>query len=210
MTARETRIRALTEDDAREAGRVAADALMVEPGYAAVMPDEDIRRRVMRTMMTESIRQGHHDGTILGAFVDARVLGVAIWSSPGTGPGDTDVDGHRDIPHELRDIDPAVFHRLAEYDAACMRHLPPEPFWYLQALAVDPAGQGKGIGSALLEASFELIGEDAHPAYLETGTEQNVRFYERFGFQVREADVQLAPGSTPHWTMIRPAIVTSR
>jgi hypothetical protein len=54
-----------------------------------------------------------------------------------------------------------------------------------------------------MRASLETVDRTGMPAYLETGTERNVRFYERFGFEVREAGIQLAPCGPTHWTMIR-------
>ncbi len=88
---------------------------------------------------------------------------------------------------------------------------PKEPCWYLAALGVDPNRQGQGIGSQQMRAMLAEIdggaarGAARGAAYLETGEEINVRFYERLGFEVRERAIQLAPPPGPtHWTMWRP------
>ncbi len=51
-------------------------------------------------------------------------------------------------------------------------------------MAVDAHLQGIGVGSKLMRsfcAKMDAAGEDA---YLETDKPENVRFYERFGFEV--------------------------
>ncbi|WP_214326577.1 GNAT family N-acetyltransferase [Nonomuraea sediminis] len=83
------------------------------------------------------------------------------------------------------------------------RH-PAEPHWYLAVLGTDPAAQGQGLGRALLESGLARSDATGLPAYLETTKEQNVPFYERFGFHVR--DHLTLPTNGPHaWLMWRPA-----
>ena len=59
---------------------------------------------------------------------------------------------------------------------------PHEPHWYLPLIAVDPAHQGKGIGSALLCHALAIADEAKLPAYLEATTVNSRRLYERHGF----------------------------
>ncbi len=64
------------------------------------------------------------------------------------------------------------------FEALQQRH-PFEPHWYLGLLGADPPLQGRGLGSALLEAWLPTVDGDALPAYLETDREENLRFYGR-------------------------------
>lgn len=74
--------------------------------------------------------------------------------------------------------------------------------WFLGTIGVDPAHQGKGLGRAVIEPGIMAAEKAGVPAYLETSTEANVRFYRRLGFEVT-AEVEL-PGDGPRtWTMIR-------
>jgi ribosomal protein S18 acetylase RimI-like enzyme len=59
---------------------------------------------------------------------------------------------------------------------------PPEPHWYLAVLGVDRSLQRRGVGAALLSRWLAEVDRDLVPAYLETDSEANVRFYERAGF----------------------------
>ena len=46
-------------------------------------------------------------------------------------------------------------------------HHPQEPCWYLTLIGVDPACQGRGFGSALLQFALEQIDRAGGTAYLE-------------------------------------------
>jgi ribosomal protein S18 acetylase RimI-like enzyme len=78
-----------------------------------------------------------------------------------------------------------------------------EPHWYLDLLAVDPDRQGLGIGSALLRAVNERSDADGRPCALFTFTEQNVRLYQRHGYEiVDDGEAPLMP--LHYWCMKRP------
>ena len=52
------------------------------------------------------------------------------------------------------------------------------------ALGVEPALQGKGIGTQLMAPVLEKADRERMPAYLESSKEQNIPLYERNGFKV--------------------------
>ena len=80
---------------------------------------------------------------------------------------------------------------------------PQEPHWYLGVLGVDPDFQGRGLGTALLNAFLRRVDSDCAPSYLETDRRENVPFYERVGFEtVREVSVL----DVPVWCMWRPQL----
>ncbi len=71
---------------------------------------------------------------------------------------------------------------------------PEEPHWYLPLIGVDPAYQGRGLGSALLSHALALVDADKLPAYLEATTLDSRRLYERHGFEVVG---EIQSGSSP-------------
>ncbi|MFX0076653.1 MAG: GNAT family N-acetyltransferase [Candidatus Hermodarchaeota archaeon] len=81
----------------------------------------------------------------------------------------------------------------------------PSDHWYLQTLGVDPAHQGKGYGSLLMEYMLEKIDfSNPLPIFLETSTEINVKFYKRFEFEVMEEGI--IPGTdVEQWFLLRKA-----
>ena len=70
-------------------------------------------------------------------------------------------------------------------------------------MGVERHLQGKGIGSALLQAFCDRIDRMRSLAYLETDKLENVRLYERFGFLLRAQGRVLG---VPSWFMARPAV----
>jgi GNAT superfamily N-acetyltransferase len=82
-------------------------------------------------------------------------------------------------------------------------HLPGEPCWFLDLVAVAPAAQGQGLGRALVTHGLDQARAEGSPAFLETGTPRNVPFYQSLGFQV--VDRQQAPDGGPViWFMQTP------
>jgi len=75
-------------------------------------------------------------------------------------------------------------------------------YLYLSILGVDSDQQGKGYGGALLRSFIETSSKREMPLYLETETEENVQFYEKFGFKVIKKMV-LPFVEHPLWEMVR-------
>jgi ribosomal protein S18 acetylase RimI-like enzyme len=80
--------------------------------------------------------------------------------------------------------------------------LVPPPSWHLPALAVNPAHQGRGIGSALMRAFLARATELELPAGLTTWAPSNVPFYRRLGLEVVAAGVEPSSG-LDYWLMAR-------
>jgi len=113
------------------------------------------------------------------AHVAGEFGGAAMWLPPGVEP-----DNERIASIMGEALDPAiasdafpVLKEMADY------HIK-EPHWYLPMIGVDPAQQGRGIGSALLRHALAKCDEDHLPAYLESSKPANIPLYERHGFQV--------------------------
>ncbi|WP_299850133.1 N-acetyltransferase [uncultured Roseovarius sp.] len=83
------------------------------------------------------------------------------------------------------------------------KYHPNEDCWHLAFIAVDPAHQGKGSGSALLEACLKHCDEDGRPAYLESTNPANLSLYKRHGFE--EMGLIKADQAPPLFPMFRVA-----
>ena len=82
-------------------------------------------------------------------------------------------------------------------------HVPAEPCWLLDVVAVAPAAQGQGLGRTLVMHGLQRARADGCPAFLETGNPRNVPFYEFLGFQV--VGEERAPDGGPTiWFMQTP------
>ncbi len=76
------------------------------------------------------------------------------------------------------------------------------PFIYLPVLGVASEFQGHGFGSTLLSALIAESEQARIPLYLETESEGNVRWYERFGFESIK-QINLPVINLPMWEMAR-------
>jgi GNAT superfamily N-acetyltransferase len=85
--------------------------------------------------------------------------------------------------------------------ASMERHRPRDPHWYLAILGTDPAQQGRGLGTAVLEPILRRCDANGLGAYLESSKEANVPWYERHGFELTE--VLEHPGGPSLWLMWR-------
>ncbi len=124
--------------------------------------------------------------------------GVALWIPPG---GE---QRYREIEMQTRDaIDAMTDDGGVRYRAFwdwIEGHLPPEPHWFLDHLAVVPERRGEGLGKALVGFGLALARRDGVPAFLETARARNVGYYEGLAFRV-VAD-ERAPGDGPRlWFM---------
>lgn len=87
-----------------------------------------------------------------------------------------------DIRLLFRCIGFANLHKAIQREKQISKLHPPQPFCYLWFIGVAPDAQGKGKGSGLLKEIIEEATRLQRPVYLETSTERNVNWYNRFGF----------------------------
>jgi GNAT superfamily N-acetyltransferase len=104
--------------------------------------------------------------------------GVALWLPPGAAPDEESLVKviENKVAAERKG---AMFSMFEQMDAL---H-PQEAHWYLPLIGVDPAHQGKGIGSALLSQILNVCDGQNVLAYLEATSPRNIPLYERHGFE---------------------------
>ena len=119
----------------------------------------------------------------LGVVWEAEsALGGSVWFPPG---GKAAWDAAQ--LHDVRTYSlTADRRRYDDFWAWVDAKAPDEPLWFLDSIGVEPSAQREGIGSALMAHGLERVRASGSSAFLETGTAQNVPFYERFGFRVIE------------------------
>jgi hypothetical protein len=75
-----------------------------------------------------------------------------------------------------------------------------DPYIHLLIMGVS---QGKGFGRKLLRALIEQAETEKKTIYLETQKEENVQFYEKYGFSVEKKIMLPEPLNLPMWLMLR-------
>jgi ribosomal protein S18 acetylase RimI-like enzyme len=74
---------------------------------------------------------------------------------------------------------------------------------HLLMMGVSQEFQGKGFGGKLLRALIEKAEAEKKSIYLETQKENNVKFYEKYGFSVKKKIILPEPLNLPMWLMVR-------
>jgi GNAT superfamily N-acetyltransferase len=93
----------------------------------------------------------------------------------------------------------------AATSAAMEKNHPRERHFYLLFMAVAPPLQGKGLGSAILQATLKRADELRLPAYLENSNPKNTRLYERAGFVARGNILPEGPPLIAMWREVNTA-----
>lgn len=123
-------------------------------------------------------------------------LGSALWLPPGIHP-----DGDGLVSLFEKSLGKAVLEDAFSLLDQMERFHPEEPCWHLAFIAVDPAQQGKGLGTTLLERSLEACDKNGGTAYLESTNPANLSLYKHHGF--RQIGEMQAGSSPVIYPMIR-------
>lgn len=196
-------IGAMDEAEKEQVLDVLARGMRDNPLHVAVFgEDPELRRRRFRKLMAAAFSASDHSHALSHALVARREDGVVVGVC-GMMPPDGCLPGPgqqlRLMPTMLS-MGPRVVSRIVRWMGTWRRHDPTERHWHLGPLAVDAHMQGEGVGSRMMRvfcARMDAAGEDA---YLETDKQVNVRFYERFGFEVVGREEVLG---VPNWFMVR-------
>jgi GNAT superfamily N-acetyltransferase len=197
-----TSVRLATTDEIPELAAVLARAFAHDPFYAWMAGDAPERGQRMQDGWSGILRHGSAH-LALTYTTDDRA-GVAIWLPPGQ-RGASLLDSLRQMPALARLAGWGRLRKVGDAMAALEEHRRrhvPLPHFYLSALGVEPARQGEGIGTALVQPVLDQCDRSDTPAYLETAVARNVLLYERLRFDVVE-EIDL-PGTDIHgWLMVR-------
>ncbi len=169
---------------------------------AAFGEDPERRRRKLRRLMSAAFSVRDFSHTLVARSADGVIVGVCGMMPPG--------DCLPDFRQRLRllptllSIGPRVAGRTMRWLGVWQKHDPEERHWHLGPLAVDAHLQGMGVGSRLMQVFCAQMDAAREDAYLETDKPENVRFYERFGFEVVGEEEVIG---VPNWYMARRAEV---
>ncbi len=189
----------LRDEQLPEASAVLARAFQDDPAWVWLLPDPQRRAGLLPWLFEVGFGVTAADvWTTEGA-----VCGVARWLPPGRAAMRVapTIRALLSTPLRLRE----ATGRFLAYGRAVENlraRVAPGPHWYLAGIGVNPADQGRGIGSALLRPGIEGAERARLPAVLLTNSERNLSFYRRHGFEV------VAEGATPErgpraWAMTR-------
>jgi GNAT superfamily N-acetyltransferase len=195
-------IRDLEMEETAPAAALLARAMRDNPLHVrAFGPEPGGRETSLAVLFDSALRQSRPKGAILGAFgEDEGLVGVCAFIAPYRCQA-SKREKLTLAPDLLAGLGIGGAARLVRWVTAWSRHDPAEPHWHFGPVGVERHLQGKGVGSALLEAFCLRMDRSRSTAYLETDKEENVSWYRRFGFRLCAQDEVLG---VPNWFMLRP------
>ncbi|MFW5419922.1 GNAT family N-acetyltransferase [Nocardiopsis sp. CNT-189] len=191
-------VRGMHRDELPEAVAVLARGMRDNPLHVAAYGEDPHRRWLSHGRLVAGLFSVSQELEFLCAVRGGAVLGVTAVAPPGTcrmSPGQR----LRMLPHLTR-LGPSAALRVLSWTAAWGARDPDEPHAHLGPLAVDAGLQGRGIGSLIMREHCARLDQAGTLGYLETDKGVNVRFYERFGYEVTEEAPVLG---VPNWFMSR-------
>jgi GNAT superfamily N-acetyltransferase len=197
----------LGEDQGDEVAALMGWAFQNDPLFAHACPDPSERARWLPWLFRWSTWKGFFFGQVRGTT--GRLDGAVATIGPGGGEFTAEQlarfgyeQGREAVGAAVWDRSVAVINAAFEPADAALHRAVPEPHWYLDVIAVDPARQGRGIGGALLRAVSARADADGAPVVLLTFQPASLPLYERNGYVV--ACDGIVPGSgLPWWGMRR-------
>lgn len=113
------------------------------------------------------------------AYYIGEFAGSALWLPPGVYPDEEAFSEviTRSASGQKLDEAMAILEQMGSYH-------PSEPHWYLPMIGVEPAQQGKGYGTALLQHTLAICDRNREIAYLESSNTRNMPLYQKMGFRV--------------------------
>jgi ribosomal protein S18 acetylase RimI-like enzyme len=147
----------------------------VEPFVRWGFPDPEIYLVAMPKATSAYSAQAITRGTV-DLLEDGA--GAAIWLPPGVEADEERLEG---IYVEY--LEEEKLSMLVSVEEQMAQAHPPQPYWYLPMIGIDPAAQHRGLGTALMRHALSRCDADGVPAYLEVSNPRNVPFYERLGFE---------------------------
>ncbi len=192
----------LDASEIEEALDIVARGMRDNPLTVAVFGDdpEQRQRRFRRFMGGAARALGWGPNMLVARGADGEIAGVCNMMPPG--------ECLSSPSQQLRMLPPLLSNgsqiagRTMRWLAVWTKRDPAERHWHLGPLVVDAHLQGMGVGSRLMQVFLAQMDAAREDAYLETDKPENVRFYERFGFEVVGEEEVIG---VPNWYMFRPA-----
>jgi ribosomal protein S18 acetylase RimI-like enzyme len=165
----------LEKIDISESSKVLSEAMLNVPLHIAIFQGRgEKERKMIENIFFELLRD--FPGITFLARINRKIVGVLRMKSCNGSKVNNECAQTGDVAN--------LEWRKSHWQNEWARHDPLEQHWHLGPVGVLPSHQGKGIGTKLLSRFCQEVDACLSPAYLETDTDKNERFYKRFGFEV--------------------------
>lgn len=166
-----------------DAAMTMALAFHDDPLLLVMQPDESKRTEFGRWFLGMFMHLAISRGQFWG---NEDASAAAVWLPP----GETDMStldllraGMWRLPFKLGPRGSTRFLRMMSL-VEPLHEAVDGPHWYLGMVGTRPELQGQGLGSELVKIGTDQADASGVPCYLETGTDENVAFYRKRGFEI--------------------------
>jgi ribosomal protein S18 acetylase RimI-like enzyme len=195
-------LRDLRPDELPGAARLLGQAMRDNPVNVRAFGDDDAsRERSLARFFGAVLAGARPRASVLGGFHGDGLVAVAVLAPPGKCQP-TLGEKISIVPSLVRGNPLSTLGRVLRWTGAWAARDHRDPHWHLGPLAVAAHLQGQGIGKRVMADVCARMDERRGLLYLETDKPENVRFYERSGFVVRDEARVLG---VPSWFMARAA-----
>ena len=164
----------MEQNDIQESAKVLSIAMLNNPHHIGVFLGNSENERLEIEKMFFGLLNGL-PGIVFLAKENEKIIGVMRMKSCIGGE-----IAEPDIVEDENDINWRKTVWFKEWAA----HDPVEQHWHLGPIGVLPSHRGRGVGTELMQRFCKEVDNCSAKAYLETDLDENVRFYEKFGFRV--------------------------
>jgi GNAT superfamily N-acetyltransferase len=176
-------IREVRPEELGQAVAVTARGMRDNPTHIeAFGRDDDTREHRLGALFGSVLPIVSAKAVLIGAYREGELVGIAGVAGPGQCRPSAS-ESLRMLPRLLPRVGPGSLMRMGTWMRTWAQHDPAERHWHLGPVAVDRPLQGRGIGSAILEEVCARMDRQGSLLYLETDKPENVRFYQRYGFE---------------------------
>jgi len=196
--------RTLTKNEFTSAALVANRAFFNDPFFRFLSPGDRLRERGLTIFFRTNLAHAG-EGARLVTVRDAAdtIVGLSLWLPTNRYPQSARTQLAQ-LPGTVRALyrRPRALVDGTKYLAAIAKSHPKELHWYLYLLVADPTIQRSGVGTRLMEHGLAETDAEGVGSYLETQNEDNLGYYRRFGYELRET-LRPVDGGPPLFTMWR-------
>jgi len=192
----------LNPNQYREASELLAKAFCYDPVIFSILQGLPPRKRLSRIKLVFelTLKTIGPKRLVLSAQKGNEIYGVALLHPPKTYPPSFFSYFYILINAIMR----KGFYGLSKWliwNQSIKKNHPKDLHFYLEFIGVDPLLQRKGIGSLILTKIVSLADKAFMSCYLETANPQNLKFYNRFVFEIVGQEKIIG---VPTWFMERP------
>lgn len=194
-----TTLRDLTIDDLGALGTIMTDAFTDDPAMRWFYDNPPAVGAMMK-ILAKDIYFPKGFGHILSGGE-----GATLWLPPGAKEAEGPWTMLRLAGSAFRYAGVGGVRRLMAAAKAAEAVHPKEPHYYLFAIGVRGASQGKGLGKTLMKTVLDRCDAEGMPAYLESSSAANVPIYRSVGFEVLQ-EIHMRADSPTMYAMWRAPI----